>query len=211
MKKRFTGLLFFLLGCWFVLWLNQPDSEKPLESRWQKIKHSGEPVSAWSGPWACVYDEARGLLWEVKTDSETIHDGYWSYSWFNGEVGEKNLGDCYFEKDRCDTLDLITRTNQERLCGVSGWRLPTAAELASIVDQDVRPGDPKVAKAYFPQIKRGDYWTADYARPLQGTFRYLKEGAVAINFIEGKRYVLPYRNAAFVMLVSDQYLPQESN
>lgn len=203
-KRFFMLLVMFAILIAFVV-VKQPQQEKPIDGRFIKVDKNGDAISSWAGPWACVYDHENGLLWEVKTDSETIHDGYWSYSWFDGEVGEPNMGDCYFEKDRCDVLDLIKRTNKEALCGISSWRLPTKQELLSLVEKDVQPDAPMIAKAFFPQTKRGDYWTSEKGEPLRGTYRYLKEGAVAVNFLDGKAYTLPYRNAGFLRLVTSEY------
>ncbi|MCG8668461.1 MAG: DUF1566 domain-containing protein [Pseudomonadales bacterium] len=173
----------------------------PTNIRWIKIDNQGNQLKAWDGPWACVYDKSTKLLWEVKTDMETIHDGYWSYSWFNGDLGAANKGDCYFEEERCDTNDLIRRTNQQLLCGLDQWRLPSEKELMSLVYHKGKPGDPTIAKDYFPQTKRGDYWTSASQQPLKGAFKHLGTGATAINFIRGTKANIPYRNAAFVRLV----------
>jgi hypothetical protein len=170
-----------------------------------KITPKGEAISAWSGPWACVFDKRTGLLWEVKTDDETIHDGYWSYSWSDGRKGTANRGDCYFEKGGCDTLDLIRRVNREKTCGVAGWRLPAQGELLSLVETNIRPGEPTIAKDFFPHTRRGDYWTKEWGQSLDGAFQHLGEGASAVDFVDGSAIKLPYRNAAFVRLVNDQF------
>ena len=163
-------------------------------------------MSPWSGPWTCVYDTKTQLLWETKTDNESIHDGYWTYSWNDGARGVKNKGDCYFEKERCDTLDLIDRVKIEKTCGLDNWRLPSSKELLSLVSRETKPGEPLIAKDFFPQTKRGDYWTKDSQQRLTGTFKYLKEGALAVDFVNGNLTKLPYRNASFVRLVNTGYV-----
>lgn len=173
-------------------------------SNFTKVGSNGKIMGAWQGPWACVHDSATGLLWEVKSDSESIHDGYWTYSWFDGNEGVANWGDCYFEKDRCDVSDLIRRANQEKTCGREDWRLPTGSELMSLVSHDARPGEPRIDKGFFPHTKKGDYWTIDSGKPLTGTFAHLKTGADAVNFGDARLVTLPYRNAAFVRLVSGE-------
>lgn len=200
----------------------------PISSHLLKIGADGQPMHNWDGPWACVYDRTTQLLWEVKTDSENIHDGYWSYSWFDGKHGQANLGDCYFEANRCDSQDLINHTNSPQpsstttasrhsetnikpltknttVCGQNDWRLPSADELASLVDTTVPTGAATINRYFFPHSKRGDYWTADKQQPLMGVFSHQGMGATAINFASGKRVNLPYRNAAFVRLVSDSF------
>ncbi|KID57572.1 hypothetical protein JF50_10335 [Pseudoalteromonas luteoviolacea] len=171
--------------------------------RFTKITQDGKTLSPWQGPWACVHDTQNQLLWEVKTDNETIHDGYWTYSWFNGAQGKENFGDCYFEPNRCDTQDLIRRTNEQALCGLTQWRLPSAQELSSLIQDPASPAYPYIANDFFVHIKKGDYWSADHSQPLSKQYRQGGDGATAINFHFGKSYTLPYRNAAFVMLVAD--------
>ncbi len=181
---------------------NQPERPTVNSSRWKKVTAEGLFINSWQGPWACVLDEETGLLWEVKTDDETVHDGYWTYSWFLNDVGVDNMGDCYFESERCDTTDLIRKVNQQKLCRQSNWRLPTAEELSSLLNDSQRPGDAKIEKEFFPYTKRGDYWSSDHEVALTGIYQHLKTGAVAVNFGSGDKVRLPYRNAAFVRLVA---------
>nr|WP_194709983.1 DUF1566 domain-containing protein [Pseudoalteromonas sp. S16_S37] len=171
-------------------------------ARYTKIAATGAPLTPWQGPWACVFDSQLNVLWEVKTDNESIHDGYWTYSWFQQSKGQANFGDCYFESQRCDTQDLIEHTNIQGLCGQHNWRLPTEQELASLIQSPSRPGRPYIAHDYFSHIKKGDYWTSQSDANLSQQFKHLKLGAKAVNFHDGTVNALPYRNAAFVILVS---------
>ncbi|WP_299595424.1 DUF1566 domain-containing protein [uncultured Microbulbifer sp.] len=207
--------------------LHQPDFPQPTPHHFTKIDYNGNPLPHWSGPWACVCDQRTGLLWEVKTDSETIHDGLWTYSWYqenDGEfvaassnpgtptnglgrdtfnIGTPNNGDCYFEDERCDTADLIRRTRKEQLCGEQNWRLPTTGELHSLVFTDAKAGQPKIDTAYFPKTKRGDYWTSEQGESLQKVYKHLRRGALAVSFVDGQSITIPHRNAAFVRLVTE--------
>ena len=202
MIKRTIGIVGLLITVGVIALFNPVPQEQPSPSRWIKTNAQGQTMSPWSGPWTCVYDTKTKLLWEAKTDNESIHDGYWTYSWNDGIRGVENKGDCYFEKERCDTLDLITRVNKEKTCGLDNWRLPSSKELLSLVSRDTKPGEPLIAKDFFPQTKRGDYWTMDSQQRLTGTFTYLKEGALAVDFVNGNLTKLPYRNASFVRLVN---------
>lgn len=202
MIKRMLVLLGLVLAVLFIAWRKPFLVEPPTASRFVKIDRNGKPLSPWAGPWQCVCDQQTGLLWEVKNDDEGIHDGYWTYSWYDGEKGVENSGDCYFEKDRCDSADLIRRANIEQTCSADNWRLPNVKELNSLVYQDTKPGQPKIDKNFFPQTKHGDYWTSEAEQPLSGVFKFLYKGATAVSFIEGKEIQLPYRNAAFVRLVT---------
>lgn len=196
----FTIFTLLLLAAYYFA----PMPVQHSDTRYLKVTHQGDVLTPWQGPWACVFDTQTKLLWEVKRDDESIHDGYWSYSWFDGSKGHQNAGDCYFEKDRCDTQDLIRRANQTQLCQVSGWRLPSEQEFKTIFKQQDRPKQPQLATDYFRHIKAGDYWTKDAEKPLSGHFRQFGKGAVAVDFYQGRFHSLPYRNAAFVMLVTSQ-------
>lgn len=205
MIKRAIGILGLLVMITLIALFNPRPQEQPSPSRWLKIDAQGKTMAPWSGPWACIYDTKTQLLWETKTDNESIHDGYWTYSWYDGTQGVENKGDCYFEKERCDTQDLIERLNSEKTCGLDNWRLPTSKELFTLVSRETKPGEPLIAKDFFPHTKRGDYWTKDSRQRLSGTFAYLKEGAMAVDFVNGSLTKLPYRNASFVRLVNAEY------
>jgi hypothetical protein len=182
---------------------NPPPQAEQQDHYLVKVSQQGQLMKSWQGPWRCVHDKRSGLLWEVKSDSENIHDGYWTYSWLDQQGrGKANFGDCYFESDRCDVQDLIIKTNQQQTCGRNNWRLPTATELSSLLDNTVKAGDPLINKSFFPHSKRGDYWTAEGEQPLTGVYAYLEKGAKAVNFGSGETLTLPYRNAAFLRLVS---------
>lgn len=174
------------------------------DSRFIKLNMQGNKMQPWQGPWSCILDTETQLVWENKTDDESIHDALWTFSWYQQGKGVENFGDCFFEPDRCDTSDLIRRANQEKTCGIDSWRLPTASELRSILFDQPKTGEAKIANDFFPSTKRGDYWASDSDVALEGVFAHLKTGAVAIDFIEGKPRNIPYRNAAFVRLVSSQ-------
>lgn len=198
-------IILTLLFLWIAVIYGQLFAQKSPEttkSRYTKVTQKGESISPWAGPWQCVLDQETGLLWEVKTDSETIHDAYWSYSWFIEQDGIENFGDCYFKKDRCDTSDLIEHVNQQGLCQRKNWRLPTLKELQTLVYQQHKPGYQTIDLGFFPNTKAGDYWTVSNQPQLEGAFRHLREGAYVVNFKTGESQALPYRNAAFVRLVS---------
>jgi hypothetical protein len=203
-------LLFLALYCRFYTQVHPT----PVHTRFIKMINTGETISSWQGPWSCVLDSRLNVLWEVKTDNESIHDGYWTYSWFDETHGKENFGDCYFEEKRCDTNDLIRHTNQQGLCNQYNWRLPTPDELQSLITSPQRPGQSHINNDYFPFIHQGDYWTSASQQPLPQHFSphssphsspnssQVNSGALATNFHAGQQVTLPYRNAAFVILVS---------
>jgi hypothetical protein len=106
---------------------------------------------------ACVRDEVTGLVWEVKTDDETIHDADFTYRW-GGKTAISNAGGTYYS----DWDLLVDGSNTETLCGYSDWRVPTRKELESILSHD--RGPPMIDTQYFRGINLIDpmsFWTAN--------------------------------------------------
>ncbi|WP_462169802.1 Lcl domain-containing protein [Pseudoalteromonas xiamenensis] len=210
MKKRliYTAITAIALLAFNEQMQNQPRPKSDV--RFTKMAKTGESLKPWQGPWHCVFDSQLGLFWEVKQEDESIHQADWTYSWFDGRKGQANSGDCYFKKERCDTQDLIQATNQEQLCGQAAWRLPTSMELNALYRPQDRAHRPLLSEDYFPRLKDGDYWTADADVSLTGFYKRLGKGAFAFNPYDWQLRELPYRNAAFVILVADAKTPTTS-
>ena len=76
-----------------------------------------------NNPWFCLRDNVTGLIWEVKTTSNTST----KYTWPDGTDDTSGT-----------TQEFINTTNATtKLCGQSNWRLPTASELLSITNYSV--------------------------------------------------------------------------
>ncbi len=177
----------------------------PAESQFVKLNAAGVAIDNWSGPWSCILDKDTGLIWENKDDNEGIHDGRWTYSWSDGQgLGEEDKGSCIFNNTHCDSQDLIRRARLEKTCGLSQWRLPTAKELSTLFNPTPPVGEPIIDIDFFPYTKRSEYWTADSRQPLTGFYHFLGQGAVTINFRQGDKIVNPYRNAAYIRLVTSE-------
>ncbi|MEM6575926.1 MAG: DUF1566 domain-containing protein [Pseudomonadota bacterium] len=111
---------------------------------------------------SCVIDGHTGLMWEVKVD-DAQDPGHFDhrYSWYEsdmnrdgGSAGVLDGGNC--SGSRCDTEGLVTAINDLRLCGVSDWRMPTRAELMSLVNAG--NANPAASTNYFP-FSGGETWT----------------------------------------------------
>lgn len=203
MRQRLLLLTFMVAAVFGYAWFTPPEvPQKPKSPRWIKIDGNGKELDAWKVPWKCVLDRQTGLVWEVKSYAEDIHDKQCSFSWFDGKKGAKKKGDCFIEGQSSDTYDLIQLSNEEKRCGITNWRLPTEAELRTLLIETPLPGDVHIARDYFPYTQRGPYWSADAGKPLLGHYKYLKEGAVSVHFITGQRRTMPYRDATFVRLVA---------
>jgi hypothetical protein len=194
------------------LYRNPPADPQPAQhTRYIKIDAKGQPLGPWKGPWKCVYDTQTHLLWEVKKDNESVHDFHCSFSWYQDGIGHPGGGRC-FDPTLADTSILIQRTNQERRCGVTGWRLPTPDELRSLIQPPTRAGDPTIATDFFPFTQNGPYWTSQRSHNLKGIYARAKEGAVSIHFgthisADKKVRVMPLEHTTFVRLVTPSLPP----
>ena len=123
-----------------------------------KIDANGSDVSAatafTSDPstgiqaWDCVRDNHTGLVWEVKVPGEAVIRGagqsfYWhdpNYETNAGDAGVKGKFQCEGNDPvvngpcNSNTAYYVADMNVNKLCGMTGWRLPTIDELRSILD-----------------------------------------------------------------------------
>ena len=114
--------------------------------------------------WSCVRDNVTGLTWEVKTIDGGLRDQNHTYSWYNpdsevnaGAPGRQDGGSC--SGVSCDTTSYAQAVNDDGLCGHSDWRMPTRAELRTIVDyQATRPA---ISTEYFPNTVSRSFWTGE--------------------------------------------------
>ena len=113
--------------------------------------------------WSCVRDNVTGLVWEVKTTDNInplIHGSVNVYGW--GGVTHEGSGFGVYLSDWNVMIigsGPIPGSNAGAFCGfTSGWRVPTAQELMSIVDNSRT--FPAIDTNYFPNTILGEYWTA---------------------------------------------------
>ena len=161
-----------------------------------KLDENGQPLSATASSWSCVKDNVTGLIWEIKQGGngipgdEGLHDPDDLFAWFKDGNGERRKFDtvCYGASDSadinpCRTDQFIERVNAESkkgYCGYSDWRLPTRAELRSIVDYskvnpihkstdavDTSGLNPMIETRFFPGTRPLDYW--NYSIPASGS------------------------------------------
>jgi hypothetical protein len=143
------------------------DDEQPA-SRFTKIRSDGASMPDSATSWDCVKDGVTGLYWEAKKVPATSFGEYQSassrFSWYNeAGIGVRDNFDTCFggSVPECDTLSYVQWINHASgyppMCNISGgWRLPTLAELYTLVD----PGQPttQIDLTYFPYIHEG-HWT----------------------------------------------------
>jgi len=103
-------------------------------SRFIKLDSNGQSLPDEATQWAAVFDNETGLTWEVKTNDGGLQDGQHSYSWD--------------ESDKNNMAAYIEAVNQLQVAGYKDWRLPTIAEMESLI---------RLNKRYFPNIQSNWY------------------------------------------------------
>ncbi len=151
-----------------------------------KLDASGVPLIDQSvnydiTPWACVQDNVTGLVWEVKTKGlDTItnfHRFILTYKWGGDTAigkGHPNSQGPYYDVGGWNAL--VQGSNTEILCGFNNWRVPSVAELSSIVNKGT--SDPAIDTNYFPQTQSNWYWSSSPVANNSGN-------AWAVDFING--------------------------
>lgn len=151
--------------------------------RYRKIGANGESLEDDADAWHCVHDLTSGLMWEVKSQSaqRPLHRVEDRFTWYNsapsengGDIGNWNAdGDScagYSQgqpRSFCHIEQFASRVNRQGLCGSADWRVPTRAELTSLVH--FGRFQPAIETRYFPFALSTFYWTvnAPPARPLE--------------------------------------------
>jgi hypothetical protein len=118
--------------------------------------------------WACTRDNVTGLVWSLQTRL-----AFWA--------------------DAAAAAFAEAGHNGASRCGYgTGWRLPTAGELLSIVTYG--GGSPAIDQAYFPATESSAYWTAT-------PFLASANAVWAVRFTDGDTSAYNTLSAAYVRLV----------
>ncbi|GEM_PF-5326513 len=157
----------------------------------------------------CVQDNVTGLMWEVKTDDNGLHDKDDTYTWYDtnpatngGADGVDRSSDspasCYGYQagnpaTYCNTQAYVVRVNAAGWCGYNDWRMPNREELRSIVDYG------RVESAidinYFPNTVSDLYYWSSSA------YAYYSDYAWGVYFHYGLDYSFNRNDSLHVRLV----------
>lgn len=96
-----------------------------------------------------VTDNSTSLMWEMKNKADGIAD-----------VNNPNDSDNTYQWDSLPQ-EFIAKLNQIRYAGYNDWRLPSARELASILDLSKAAPGPMVDLSFFSHCAQGGYWSSD--------------------------------------------------
>ena len=185
----------------YRLWREVEFVDKTRTDRFHKVDMQGQILPSNASVWECVYDEATGLLWEVKTNDGGWQDHSHTYSWYEPpeevpasgvQHGVADSGQCY--DIACDTTRYKMAVNQQALCSVSLWRLPYAHELGFLDHPENYY--PDIDTDYFPNTAIAYYWSRTEALKVATL-------AWAVDFNNGFPYISEKRMAYRVRLVSD--------
>jgi hypothetical protein len=131
-----------------------------------KVNNTGASLAASAMAWNCVKDNVTGLMWEVKTDDNGLHDKDWSYTWYESNTS-KNGGNAGTQTSvtaqcgntsACNTTAYVQAVNAAGWCGHNDWRMPTVDELSGITALD--RVNPAIDTHYFPNTVSTVFWSS---------------------------------------------------
>ncbi len=112
-----------------------------------------------------VTDALTGLVWEQKTNDSTVHDEGNVYTWSTGT--NKGDGTAF----TAFLTGAVTGLNVAGFTGAHGWRLPTLAQLQTIVldfactNRSCSCASNPCIDATFGPTQSSQYWSATSAAP----------------------------------------------
>ena len=164
-------------------------------TQFKKIDFGGHVLPTSALRWSCARDTRTALLWETKLFDAGVSDVEHRYSWYDptrASRGFKNGGSC-FGID-CDTYAYAGEMNHLGLCGSRNWRLPTFAELETLLDRDYF--NPVINQEIFFNTRAASYWT-------QSQLENNPKMVMQIDFFNGTSSPAPIHFKLAVRLVSE--------
>ncbi len=145
-------------------------ADKAIKTHYSILNVKGKLADKKPSTARCVLDNKTELLWELKTDDESVHDKDNTYRW--GGRGAEQIGTIFFD----DWNALLDATNTEKLCGFNDWRVPTIDELKTLV---VDGANPSIDSNTFSETLPKPYWsTSAYKNyPEHGQTVHFETGA----------------------------------
>ncbi|MBE3669754.1 DUF1566 domain-containing protein [Vibrio navarrensis] len=131
-----------------------------------KLDAKGQTLADDATEWACTLDERSGLVWENKSgDASSVQFKDRTFVFesqtFKPYSDDLQVVGCVEAKDNlCSTQQYVAHMNQQSLCGITQWRLPTYLEFYDIIDFGETAKDENdhvygLDVRYFPQQTQG--------------------------------------------------------
>lgn len=196
--QSLSAALIAAISLVIFLWLS-PVTLKPTTieqsafNGWQKLDKRGNIIPSKQGPWRCVKDPATGLIWENKTTDEGVSHYQWTYSQEQGQsLSQRNCN----VLNECTARDYIEHANRQQWCGKNNWRLPTAKELQSLIDNNRLHPEAKINASLFPKTKSSSYWASNSIKNEEVFFYQ------AVNFQTGEIKKISPQTGLYIRLVA---------
>ena len=177
-----TGLYKKINTLVFTLLLTAGGQTVWAENALTKVDAQGKALPVYAPTWACIKDNATGLMWEEKTNDQGLRDKEWTYTWYDrdannngGQAGYQDRNEvakdseqgrsCGKTLSQCNTQAYVQAVNQQGgICGFSDWKLPTRAQLETLVSppHDSKNEQPqRINTRYFAQLPSNTwYWSS---------------------------------------------------
>lgn len=154
---------------------NYNDSDGQAGFSFTKISAAGKELPLNASQWTCIKDNVTGLLWENKTNNGSLHDKNRSFSFYNQAFNPKGE----YGTDT-DVSGFINTVNNEVLCGLTNWRLPSNEELQGIANYGFPLPGPAIDQNFFSNTTNTAFWTSSpFPRDINGAWiLYFDDGRV---------------------------------
>ncbi len=138
--------------------------------------------------WQCIHDVKTGFIWESKTENQLsprFHLANYRYSQDGVRGGSQpevdiSKGDTPLCPNiHCTTQAYVEHINQQKLCGLDNWQLPTVLQFQTIVNHQLTPR--AIDTHYFPLAVNSHYWTQQSYAPDRehAWYLYFSDGSVS--------------------------------
>jgi hypothetical protein len=171
--------------------LGQPfygqDENFPLHPMsYTKLDANGAALLDLDTSWAMVKDNVTGLIWEMKNNKNNVpdyanpNDADNTYVWNDSSPAFIESSSVALSSAAANTAEFIKALNDANYGGYRDWRLPTAKELAFIVNYGISSPEPRV-DAYFTDTVPAFYWSSN-------TYDRYPYDAWGVDFSSGASY-----------------------
>ncbi len=145
------------------------------EESFTKISSAGDDLPVSASEWSCVRDNNTGLVWEVKTASNTgVHSININFGWSSSS-------------------DSVLFYIGQGLCGYSDWRVPSKDVLITASQSGTRTS--ALMSRYFP-YPSGYFWSlsADDTQPgFAWSVSFINGDSISSDYREGSHIYRPVR------------------